>query len=118
MKKTTDKTLPAGQQGYSAWLVGGRLTYDVTENWDVGLMTNYMYSPQGSSMQWAQGAEVGYLLRQNLWLSAGVNWMGFSDAQLTGSEYTNKGVYMRLRFKFDASLFQGKDTDVNRALNR
>jgi hypothetical protein len=117
-KNTSDKTLPAGQQGYTAWLVGGRATYDITENWDIGLMTSYMYSPQGSSKQWAQGVEVGYLLRQNLWLSAGVNWVGFSDAELTGSDYTNKGVYLRLRFKFDGSLFQGKDTDVNRALNR
>jgi hypothetical protein len=117
-KSTTDRTLPAGQQGYTAWLVGGRLTYDITENWDIGLMTSYMYSPQGSSRQWAQGVEVGYLVRQNLWLSTGVNWAGFSDKDLTGSDYTNKGVYLRLRFKFDGSLFQGKDTNVNRVLDR
>jgi hypothetical protein len=118
VKSTSDKALPAGQQRYSAWLVGGRLTYDVSENWDIGLMTSYMYSPQGSSRQWAQGVEVGYLVRQNLWLSTGVNWAGFSDKDLTGSDYTNKGVYLRLRFKFDGTLFQGKDTNVNRALDR
>jgi hypothetical protein len=118
LKNTVDKTLPAASQGYTAWLVGGRVTYDITENWDIGLMTSYMYSPQGSAKQWAQGAEVGYLVRQNLWLSAGVNWMGFSDKDLTGSDYTNRGVYLRLRFKFDGTLFQGKDTNVNRALDR
>jgi hypothetical protein len=117
-KKTTDKTLPTGQQGYTAMLVGGRLTYDISENWDVGLMTSMMYSPQGSTKQWAQGIEAGYLIRQNLWLSAGYNWVGFSDAELIGSDYTNKGAYLRLRFKFDGSLFQGKDTNVNRALDR
>ncbi len=117
-KKTTDKTLPTGQQGYTAMLVGGRLTYDITENWDIGLMTSMMYSPQGSTKQWAQGVEAGYLIRQNLWLSAGYNWVGFSDKELTGSDYTNKGAYLRLRFKFDGSLFQGKDTNVNRALDR
>ena len=57
-------------------------------------------------------------MRQNLWLSAGVNWVGFSDKDLTGSDYTNRGVYLRLRFKFDGNLFKGKDTDTNRALNR
>ena len=118
LKSTTDKALPAGDQRYTAWLVGGRATYDITENWDIGLMTSLMYSPNGSAKQWAQGAEVGYLMRQNLWLSAGVNWVGFSDKDLTGSDYTNRGVYLRLRFKFDGNLFKGKDTDTNRALNR
>lgn len=117
-KITTDKTLPSGQQDYSAYLLGARATYDVTEKWDVGLMTSVMYSPQGSSKQWAQGAEVGYLVQTNLWLSLGVNWRGFSDRELTGSDYTNRGVYVRLRFKFDGELLKGKDTDVNRALNR
>jgi hypothetical protein len=117
-KRTTDKTLPAGQRTYSAMLLGGRMTYDISENWDVGLMTSMMYSPQGSAKQWAQGIEAGYLIRQNLWLSAGYNWVGFSDKELTGSDYTNKGAYLRLRFKFDGSLFQGKDTNVNRALDR
>ena len=117
-KSATDKTLPFGQQGYSAFLVGGRATYDISEKWDVGLMTSLMYSPQGSSKQWAQGAEVGYLVQTNLWLSLGANWRGFSDRELTGSDYTNRGVYVRLRFKFDGDLFKGKDIDVNRALNR
>jgi hypothetical protein len=117
-KVTTDKTLPSGQQGYSAYLLSGRATYDVNEKWDVGVMSSYMYSPQGSSKQWAQGAELGYLLQTNLWLSLGVNWRGFSDRELTGSDYTNRGVYVRLRFKFDGDLLNGKDTDVNRALNR
>ncbi len=118
LKQNKDKTLPAGQQTYMAWLVGGRVTYDISENWDIGVMTSYMYSPQGSSKQWAQGVELGYLVRQNLWLSAGANWVGFKDKDLTGSDYTNKGVYLRLRFKFDGSLFKGRDTDVNRALDR
>ena len=117
-KINTDKTLPSGQQGYSAYLLGGRATYDVTEKWDLGVMTSFLYSPQGSSKQWAQGAEVGYLVQTNLWLSLGVNWRGFSDRELTGSDYTNRGVYVRLRFKFDGDLLKGKDTDVNRALNR
>lgn len=117
-KNTSDKYGPGGKGGYTAMLVGGRATYDISENWDIGLMTSFMYSPQGRAKQWAQGAEVGYLLQQNLWLSAGVNWMGFSDQELTGSDYTNKGVYLRLRYKFDGSLFQGKDTNVNRVLDR
>jgi hypothetical protein len=62
---------------------------------------------------------VGYLLKQNLWLSAGFNAAGFAgDADLTGYEYTRRGVYLRLRFKFDENLFKGPDHQVNRSLDR
>jgi hypothetical protein len=117
-KSTTDKTLPIGQQSYSAYLLGARVVYDITENWDVGAMASYMWSPTGSALQKAIGVEVGYLVRQNLWLSAGYNLTGFSDRELSGSDYTNKGFYIRLRFKFDENLFTGKNKDVNRALDR
>ena len=106
------------QSNYAAVLIGGRATYDFTENWDVSLMTSYMRDRYAA--QWAQGAEIGYLVQQNLWLSVGANWRGLNanSAGLTGAEYTNKGAYLRLRFKFDADVFKGKDTDVNRALDR
>jgi hypothetical protein len=81
-------------------------------------MASYMWSPTGSASQKAIGVEVGYLVRQNLWLSAGYNVTGFSDRELTGSDYTNKGFYIRLRFKFDENFFAGKNKDVNRALDR
>jgi hypothetical protein len=117
-KSSTDKTLPAGQQSYSAYLLGGRAVYDITENWDVGVMAAYMFSPSGSAKQKALGVEAGYLVRQNLWLSAGYNVTGFNDKELTGTDYTNKGFYIRLRFKFDENLFAGKNKDINRALDR
>ncbi len=117
-KSTTDKTLPFGQQSYRAYLVGGRTVYDITENWDVGLMASQMWSPVGAAKQRAFGAEVGYLVRQNLWLSAGYNFAGFSDRDLVGSDYTNKGFYIRLRFKFDENLFKRADKDINRTLDR
>ena len=117
-KSTIDKTLPAGQQNFSAYLMAARLVYDVTENWDVGLLSSVLYSPKGNSKQWAQGLEAGYLVRQNLWLSVGYNWTGFSDRELSGNDYTNRGAYLRLRFKFDETLFQGGVKDTNRSLDR
>jgi len=103
---------------YTAALVSARAVYDVTENWDIGLMGSMMYSPQGGSRQYALGLEIGYLVAQNLWMSAGYNFTGFTDKDLTGTDYTNKGVYVRMRYKFDEDLFSGKDTDTNRTLNR
>ncbi|MED5613521.1 hypothetical protein [Janthinobacterium sp. P210005] len=117
-KHNNDRNLPAGQEKYTAWLFSGRTVYDISKHWDIGVLAAVMGSPQGGSRQWANGVEVGYLLAQNLWLSAGHNWSGFSDRDLTGADYTARGPYLRLRFKFDENLFKGKDATINRTLAR
>ncbi|MGH8027148.1 MAG: hypothetical protein ACREO0_10520 [Pseudoxanthomonas sp.] len=90
-------------------LLSGRVVYDVTENWDVGLLGATFRGDKGSN-QYAYGVEVGRLLRQNLWLSAGYNWVGFEgDQDLSGYEYTQQGAFLRLRFKFDEDLFRRDD---------
>ena len=48
----------------------------------------------------------------------GFNWSGFHDRDLSGSDYTAQGFYVRLRFKFDENLFSGKSEEVNRTLER
>jgi hypothetical protein len=53
------------------------------------------------------GAELGRRMNQDLWLSAGWNWTGYSDPELTADEYTRAGVYLRMRAAFDESLFTG-----------
>ncbi|WP_233210934.1 MULTISPECIES: hypothetical protein [unclassified Pseudoxanthomonas] len=102
---------------YTAYLAGGRVTYGLSERWDVSAMAYRMWSPGGGA-QYALGAEVGYLLTSNLWLSAGFNERGFRDDDMTGAEYTNQGAFLRLRFKFDEDLFRGNDPATNRALPR
>ncbi|KDB51734.1 hypothetical protein X805_26640 [Sphaerotilus natans subsp. natans DSM 6575] len=109
------------QDSYRAWLVGGRLIRDLTERWDLGLqmslMRGHAAGQTGASWQRSVGVEVGYLVQSNLWLSAGYNASGFTDRDLS-SDYTARGAYLRLRFKFDADLFAGADPVVNRALPR
>ena len=107
------------QDNFSAILFGGRMTYDISENWDVSLMGSVFQGLKGDKgRQYAAGIEVGYLLRQDLWLSGGFNWTGFSDRDLTAGEYTNRGAYLRLRFKFDENVFRSEAKSVNRALDR
>ena len=74
--------------------------------WDVGVLGSTFRGQSGAN-QYAYGVEVGRLLRQNLWLSAGYNWTGFEgDRDLNGYEYTQQGLFLRLRFKFDEDLFR------------
>ena len=117
-KWQTDQFEGGVKSNFKAALLAGRLVYDITENWDLGLL-GALQAGQGGARQQAIGMEVGYLLRQNLWLSAGFNASGFSgDADLTGYEYTQRGAYIRLRFKFDEDIFKSKNADINRSLDR
>lgn len=103
---------------FQAQLLSGRLTYDITENWDVGAMAAVQLGQYGAT-QHAAGVELGYLVQQNLWLSVGYNHTGFSaDRDLAGYDYTREGAYLRLRFKFDQNLFSGGNKAINRALDR
>lgn len=103
---------------FKAQLLAARVVYDITENWDIGVAATAQFGSR-QARQYAAGFEVGYLLRQNLWLSAGFNATGFNgDTDLTGYEYTRRGAYIRLRFKFDEDLFKGRDPEVNRSLPR
>ena len=110
-KETVDFTLPQASQCYAAWTVGGRVTHDINENWDIGILASTLNSPQGGGQQYAYGLEVGRLVTKNVWVSAGYNISGFSDRDLTGSDYTTRGIYVRLRFKFDESIFKRDKSD-------
>ncbi len=103
---------------FDARLLSGRVTYDMTENWDLGVMAAVQTGQYGA-VQHAVGVELGYLVQQNLWLSVGYNHTGFAaDRDLAGYEYTRTGAYLRLRFKFDQNLFSGSNKAINRALDR
>lgn len=116
--KDVDESLEGVQDDYQASLVGARATYDITERMDVGVMGNYRYSPDGHTQDWAAGVEAGYAVQTNLWLSLGYNWGGFSDKDLTGNNYTQRGWFIRLRYKFDEDLFNGASETANRSLPR
>lgn len=112
-------TLEAGVRSrFNAQLLAGRVVYDITERWDIGAMAAVQLGQRGAR-QHALGLEAGYLLQQNLWLSAGYNHSGFrGDADLTGYEYTQQGAYLRLRFKFDETLWRTRDPQINKSLDR
>ena len=82
-----------------------RATYDVGSRWDVGVDSSALISDHFKNIQYANGVEVGFMLRKNLWVSGGYNLTGFYDRDLTGDETTRRGPFVRLRFKFDESLF-------------
>ena len=100
---------------YNAGLIGGRITYDITNLWSIGAITTVLVG-QGGAKQYAYGVEAGYTLMDNLLVTLGYNWRGFRDDALTGSDYTNRGWVLGLRYKFDEDLFKSGDSSVNKTL--
>ena len=88
------------KSSYWAHLVQARYTRDLGPSWDLGVQGGLLYG-QGGALQKTLGFEIGYQVMKNLWASAGYNFIGLSDKDLTANEYTSKGLYMRLRYKFD-----------------
>lgn len=85
---------------YWAQLGHVRYTRDIAKDWDIGVQAGLLYGKDGA-LQRTLGLEAGYQAMPNLWVSAGYNVLGLKDPDLAGADYTNRGVYMRLRFKFD-----------------
>ncbi len=96
---------------HGALLVSGRLTRDLNKTWDVGLIGSTLVSGEnpGSSArqreQWGLGAELGYQVQESVWLAVGYNFMGFEDRDFREMEYTDRGLFIRVRFKFDERSF-------------
>ena len=86
-------------------LLSGRIVYDVTERFDLGLEYRILTGYDTESRYQGGSAEIGYRLIENLWLSLGYSFDNF-DADLTGDSYQGKGPYLKIRFKFDETLFK------------
>ncbi|MCP4007185.1 MAG: DUF11 domain-containing protein [bacterium] len=97
-------------------LISSRLTYDITGRWDLSLMGSVLTSNGTASYKYGLGAEVGYLVMQNLWLSGGYNVFGFEDDDLDELHYSTPGVYVRLRFKFDEKLLTRETGPLSKLL--
>jgi hypothetical protein len=91
---------------YRAQVVGARATWEFAKRWDAGVVTSALFGDSSASRQYGVGVELGYLVATNLWVSAGFNFTGYRDADLAGADYTAKGPFVRVRYKFDETVMQ------------
>ena len=105
--KQSATTIDGVRSNYGAQLLYGRWTHDISLDWDFGVQAGLMLG-DGNMQQQTLGAELGYQLSKGLWLSLGYNAIGLHDPDLAGADYTDSGVYVRLRFKFDERLFKSE----------
>ena len=103
--KTTRLQDAASPSTYWAQMLHTRYTVDLNNDWDLGLQFGQLWGKDGVR-QSTVGLETGYQVVPSLWVSAGHNILGLQDADLAGQNYTSRGSYMRLRWKFDEAALQ------------
>jgi len=101
----------------TAHLLAARVTHEIKRDWDVGATAQVLFNGEGSGRQYGLGLEAGYQLQKNMWVSAGYNFLGFKERDLAGADATSKGVYLRLRMKFDERALEGMSAALNNAFN-
>jgi len=104
-KLTREESAGLVTAGGAQWL-HGRLARDLGREWDCGVTASVLAGRRLAQRQYGLGAEAGRLLPGGAWLSLGFNRFGYADDELTGEQWTRDGAYLRMRVKFDETLFQ------------
>ncbi len=95
----------------SAALTSARAIYELNRKTELSVQGAILTS-RGGGRQTGIGAELGRLLGRDMWLSAGFNAGAVADGDLTGNGYSRRGPYLRIRFKFDESLFGSREAKL------
>jgi hypothetical protein len=71
------------------------------EKWEAAINTSTYHSWQSTVIDYGIGFDVGYNVRDNLWLTLGYNVAGFHDSDFSAARYTAQGPYLRISIKAD-----------------
>lgn len=107
-KLTRDEADGATSAGGAQWL-HGRVLLDFARLWDAGVSGSVRSGRTFAERQFGLGAEIGRQLPAGTWLSLGFNRFGYRDDELTADEWTATGGYLRLRARFDETLFRREE---------
>ena len=100
---------------YSAQLAASRVVWDFSTRWDVGVLAST--TTGGGSRDQGLALELGHRVFDNLWVSVGAIAGRYADTELFSANSSWRGVYLRMRFKFDEKTFRIADPTTNRTLD-
>jgi hypothetical protein len=104
-KLTRDESAGLATRGAAQWL-HGRVLVEFARIWDAGVSASLLSGRSLAERHTGLGVEFGRQLPGGTWLSFGYNHFGYRDDELTSEEWTRTGAYLRLRARFDETLFQ------------
>jgi hypothetical protein len=80
--------------------------YNITRKWDAGFRSSLRHSWQSNQADYSSGLSLGYNVMENAWLSAGYNFLGFSDRDFSKANFTAQGPFIQLRLKLNQQGMQ------------
>jgi hypothetical protein len=113
--KQVNEILNGAISNYTAELVAGRAEWDLNPRWDVGVLAST--TSGGGSRDQGVALELGRRVFDNLWVSVGAIAGRYADTELFSANSSWRGVYVRMRFKFDEKSFRLADPATNRSLD-
>ncbi len=113
--KWTQERLAGVPDSFNAQLLQVRWMYDITDRWDVGVTASLLGEQGFKNRRTGYAVEVGRILTDNLWLSGGYSFTNLNDKDLL-TDYSSKGVFMKLRWKFDENLFKRNRTGADKTV--
>jgi hypothetical protein len=87
-------------------LVGVDWRRGLGSRWDVGVNLSALNSYNAGTSDYGAGADVGFRLLDNMWLTLGYNVKGFHDDDFTEARYTAQGPYLRFSVKSSAHILR------------
>jgi flagellar motor protein MotB len=69
--------------------------------WDWGTHASAYHSYASETVDYGFGLDVGFNVRDNLWLTIGYNIAGFHDSDFASARYTAQGPYLQISMKAD-----------------
>jgi uncharacterized repeat protein (TIGR01451 family) len=90
---------------YTANWLSSRYSYYINDSFDIGLSGSYLFDNE-TSKNYVLGAEIGYLMDDNIWISLGYNFEGLEDNKFSSETFNTEGFYVRFRFKLNEEHFR------------
>ena len=93
-------------------LIGLDYRHGFSARWDGGIHSSIYHSYQSQIVDYGLGLDVGFNIADNMWVTAGYNFIGFYDSDFSEARYTAQGPFLRLSIKADQQTL--KDIANNR----
>ena len=94
-----------GYTGYTD-LIGFDLRRGFRSKWDMGVNTSVYNAYRSNVTDYGFGVDVGYNIRDNMWITLGYNIAGFDDSDFSQARYTAQGPYLRFAIKADQHILK------------
>jgi uncharacterized repeat protein (TIGR01451 family) len=82
-------------------LVGIDFRRGFKTKWDWGTHASAYHSYAAETIDYGFGLDVGFNVRDNLWVTIGYNIAGFHDSDFASARYTAEGPYLQISMKAD-----------------